>query len=90
VQRASGLAKRQVECGAVKCPAPIETRDLSGGRIREQVELVHPGAELIKRIAAGQIVDGAGLLEGDVVLRVVDNVLADARAAASVEVNHGR
>ena len=36
----------------------------------------------------GQLQDGPGVLQGDVVERVVDDVLADALLAAALEVDH--
>ena len=90
MQRLAGLAQREVERGAVERPAAVEARDLAAlGLDREQVEAVDQLAELAQRVAPRQVEHRPGLLEGDVVLGVVDDVLADALGAGAVEVDDG-
>ena len=91
VQRPAGLAQGEVQGRRVKRPAAIQARDLAAlGGHREQVEGVDALAELAQRIVAGEVEHRAGLLQGDVVGGVVDDVLADARLAVSLQVHDRR
>ena len=90
VQRLTRLPERQVERRAVKRPAPVQPRDVCLRGHGEQVERVDQLAELTERVAPAEIVNGAGLLERDLVLGLVDDVLADALQAAALEVDDGR
>ncbi len=80
MQRATGLPQGEVERGAVEGPAPVEPGDLALRRNRKQVEGVDQGAELAERVAAGEGLGGAGVLQRGLVHAVVDHVLADALA----------
>ena len=83
MQRPPRLAQGQVQRRAVKGPAAVQTRDLADRGDREQIERVDPLAELAQGVVAGQVVHGPGRLPGDVILGVVDDVLAEPLLAAA-------
>jgi hypothetical protein len=80
VERHARLLEREVECGAVEGPPAVEPRDLGLRRDREQVEPVRAVTELRQREPAGEVlcVYGPRGLQRQVVLGLVDDVLADA------------
>src|SRR5581483_1612697 len=87
VQRLAGLPKGEVERGGVEGPAPVEARDVGLRGHGEEVERVGALAELGQRGGAGEVVDGAGLLEGDVILGLVDDVLAHPLETATAQMD---
>ncbi len=90
MERLPGLTEREVERSAVERPAAVQPGDLAAlGLDREQVEPVDPRAELTERPGSGEIVDGPGLLQRDLILGVVDDVLAEPLGSAAVEVDDG-
>ena len=88
-RRGARLAQRQVERGALERPAAVVDRHLALGRLGEDALLLERLREGVDRVVAGEVEDGAGVLEGDVVERVVDDVLADALVAVALEVDDG-
>ena len=84
------LAQRQVERRRLEGPAAVAARDVALRLGREGVEVADELAELAQRGEAGQVERRAGVLQGDVVERVVGDVLAEPLLAAAPEVDHGR
>src|SRR5689334_10886570 len=90
MQRPAGLCQREVKRRAVKRPAAVEAGNVCLGLYGEQVERVDQLAELDEREASREVVDGTRLLQCQLVLVLVDDVLADALDAAAVEVDDRR
>src|SRR5262249_1226843 len=65
----------------------VVDRHLALGRAREEVESLEQLRERIDRMVAGEIEDGARILEGDVVQRVVDHVLTQALVPVALQMD---
>ncbi len=83
------LAQRQVERRGLECPAAVAAGDVALRLGREGVDAGHELAELAQGRVAGEVERRARVLEGDVVERVVGDVLAEPLLAAALEVDHG-
>jgi hypothetical protein len=91
VERAPGLAQREVERRALHAPAAVVAEDLEVGSAgREQVDFVEMARERVERPGAGELQDRPEILLGALRLRVVDDVLALALVAGAVQVEDRR
>jgi hypothetical protein len=91
VERAAGLAQREVECRALHAPAAVVAVDLEVGSAgREQVDLVEMAREGVEGPGAGQRQHRPVVLLSRLRLGVVDDVLAQALVAGAVQVKDRR
>ena len=77
MQRFAGLPQREVERCALERPAPVVDRDLALRRAGEESETLEQLGERGDRVLPGEIEYRPGVLEGDMIERVINDVLAD-------------
>jgi hypothetical protein len=87
VERLSRLAQGEIESGRLERPAPVVLGDLALGRLGEEGKGGEQLGERVDRVIAGEVVDGAGVAEGDVVEAVIDDVLPDPLLPAAVDLD---
>ena len=84
----AGLAQRQVERRRLEGPAAVLAGDVAlGRRGREEVDRVELLGELGEGAGDGEALGRAGILLGDVVDGVVDDVFADPLVAAAAQLD---
>ncbi|MGA8744642.1 MAG: hypothetical protein WB507_02110 [Solirubrobacterales bacterium] len=86
-----GLAQGQVKGCGLKGPAPVLARDISlGGRGGEEVGLTEQAGELGETAGTAEAGRRTGALLGEMVDRVIGDVLTDPLLAAAAQLDYRR